>query len=671
MPSSSSGHLLLLHGEEHHHPPPPGLKPYPALFLGLGLLLLALGAMIPPRLHAAVHSAVFEQIRIDSPSSPNLEAFVNGSVLDDELLLRFYLFDVIKETKLQHFQVKERGPYVYAVKLKRFNLSFVDLESPRRELYYKTWQQVRPVVGGEWGGREDSELITTVSMPYQFLRAMTGVQRPLLVRKSVHEHLFGYEQSLASQIPIKFPGFVQNFSSMKEAGDNNRIDGQRVDVSQDMFTYQNFQGQSILKRCPICLEPLWRTLQANRVQGGDGRFWGKHTNSVFLPQLNRHVNVQRSPITQKVDGIEVKHFTLDSDSLFDLTAEHNSRAIRGVFNLTKAYLNVPLFASKPKFLDGNESLFTGVDGLIRPNREEHDTVFKVHEDTRLSVEVALRLQYNIHLAKPNVFLPLFWFETAEVMSHEHKRLFARCDRITSAAGWIASLCTSLGIGMIVLASVISTNRAEAKAKQQQLQAAIVEERERNDDDDNDNDKQGIALLLSSSSLRWEWITTPPFVFAINVVIELLTLRQDKHIGVWSKYGENSSQTETVWAQTLLTAFIVSLTVAVSAVQKARSAFIDGEVPRRTAKYEQFNQKWWCLPLRASGDACKLGLSLGLTSVFVLAIPMLLGIYAFACRDAECTWDWRYYILVKASLAALLAAGIYPFAALRALHQNIF
>lgn len=644
--------------------------------------------MIPPRLESAVQDSVFEQTRIDTMESPNMPAFVNGSSEDDLILLKFYFFDVVNaytRAPRKRYRVVERGPYVYSVQLRRYNLSFVDLEHPKRELYYKTWQQVKHEVGGKYGGRSDSELITSVSMPFQFVQALTGAKLPLFVTKSAHDHLFGYEQALLRNIPIKFPGFVLNYSSVHDMSKQTKFDAQRVDVSQEMCTYQNYQGQSLLKTCPTCLDPLWRTFQANRVQGGDGKFWGKNTNEVFLPQLNRHVKVKRSKATRKHDGIRVRDFTLDTASLFDLKpeTEYNDQALNGVFNLTRGYLGVPLFASKPKFLDGDEYFFKGVEGMKRPTREQHDTVFRVHHETKLTVNLALRLQYNI-LLDHKVYLPLFWFETDEELSAKHRHLFERCDTILSAAAHIATVCTTLGITCIVLAIVITTNRSEEKAKREQRNAAIIAAREEHEQgiQEQPTPNGGFAMILASPSLRNGWLSTPPFVFIINVVIELITLRTDKHIGVWEKYSEHAQGTETIMVQTLLTAFIVGLTVCVDAVQRARTAFIDGEVPQRANKYEPFNH--CCgLPWRLSGDACKLGASIGLFSLVAFALPVLCIIFLSVCEPSPhhhdednrgedvCAVDWLVYVLCKGGMAALLAAVLYPFAALRALHQDVY
>ncbi|XP_011408057.2 PREDICTED: lysosome membrane protein 2-like [Amphimedon queenslandica] len=94
----------------------------------------------------------------------------------------------------------------------------------------------------------------------------------------------------------------------------------------------------------------------------------------------------------------------------------------GVLNLTAVFpLNVPIFVSKPHFLDADEYYTNDINGPPS-NRDKHDSFLNVEPITGAVLHAAKRLQINIqlkqyedipdlsHLPINTTYLPLLWVE---------------------------------------------------------------------------------------------------------------------------------------------------------------------------------------------------------------------------------------------------------------------
>jgi len=172
---------------------------------------------------------------------------------------------------------------------------------------------------------------------------------------------------------------------------------------------------------------------SNRIWGSDGlQFPPFPPENSSLPlwftEIWREMpvqNVNGTMVTKK--GITLRRFVIPTSVLQNSTqnpanAAYYQNGFYGLFNATNcAARNVPIFPSKPHFLDADPRLREGVVGLS-PDRERHDTFFDVEPNTGVAMSVRKRVQINVHL-KPiqvgfqtwfshlkDVYLPVSWVD---------------------------------------------------------------------------------------------------------------------------------------------------------------------------------------------------------------------------------------------------------------------
>ncbi len=768
-------------------------KPWPLIFFGIGLFLLVCGFILPDRFDKAVDDSVWEQMRMDARESKSFKNFV-GQVEhpeeEDDVLLKFYVFDVqnprLALSRMEKFRVKEIGPFVYKLNIKHVNVSLFNEGNEREfdnieinEIYYKAWQTAHLLVGGERGGRDDQQLFTSISMPFQIVMKVTeSLPFPLkrilrhyflgpkkqwrhkyFVKKSVRDYLFGYEEDFSSPFPKKFegetnnttnwrnflkdeyeliqllnkkismyhhrlgkfelfsnsknnekklslpfPGFVQNFSSPQEVDKKLGFDALHVDREKP-HTYHWYQGSSQMRKCPKETCPLlWGNRESNRVFGSDGKFWGGKQDAiqfVFLPELLRTARVvadgdddednndddeglekRKRQSTRHVHGIQCKRFRLDQRVFMNATSYLPNEGFfafnqpNGVFNLSPLLADLPVFASKPRFLHGDSLLFNNIHGMDPGNDEEHDITFDVHFETGISVLVSERFQYNYRVFD-DVFLPIFWLETIETLSSKHAGLFQKCDRYQLGAEIISISFQIIGILLIALSISIGTFRSEMDAKRHQFRALREESLEHQERDEIQMERihtirDVFHVFIRSQSIRQGWLSTPPFVFFMNGVIEILSLKKAKHAGLFYPLDDEPI-TRSLFVQLIITAFILGTFVTMNGVAVARAAYIRGEVPRRKLPHPWVeHRRGFMLPWLFTDDACKMGMMVGTYFILIWSFPMGL-VFFFYCGlkfSGGCQIFWAYAVLIKGAFAFLESIFVFPLAVWRTLHVDM-
>jgi len=177
--------------------------------------------------------------------------------------------------------------------------------------------------------------------------------------------------------------------------------------------------------------PAYPNPASNRIWGSDGlQFPPFPPENSSLPlwftEIWREMPVQNingTMVTKK--GITLRRFVIPPSVLANSTenkANYFQGGFYGLFNASAcAARNVPIFPSKPHFLDADPRLRDKVVG-VNPNRELHDTFFDVEPNTGVAMSVRKRVQINVNL-KPiqvglqtwfknvkDVYLPISWVD---------------------------------------------------------------------------------------------------------------------------------------------------------------------------------------------------------------------------------------------------------------------
>jgi len=585
-----------------------------------------LGSIFPSVFDNGVADSVWQQLRLDSNSSQSFAAFEREALSPehDVVLLRFFMFHVTNPHAVVGHGAKpvveERGPFVYELEIDHLNTS-IDADGPVQELSFITWQKVKLLTTGPDAGLKDDELITTANIPFQILLANAGdldwfavnalyfnqLKDPsqlLFTTRSVREHLFGYDNAFATPKEgwfakhllqgLRYPGFVQNFSTPASLFKAVTFDSLRVDRPAS-HVYASWQGSSQLKICKTCSEPLWNSRKANRVGGSDGKFFTTLDKpQVWLPELVRRADLEdRRDLPVSYRGTKVfglSRNTFANSSTFPSNVDYFANyQPNGLLYMGRLLMNVPVYASKPHFLQGDEDLLLrSVEGVSPADPAIHETIFEVHVETGVSILVAERFQYNVLLKPdanfpqlsnvPRLYLPMFWFETLERLSTKHKHLFDRCDSLTRASRVSAILFAVLGVCSLVGATAIATLNAESDAKAKQRHSLLLERLELGDsyrDDDENEEVDGPTLLWSTPSLSRAWVSSVFVAFCMNAIIGTISFRGRHTIGI---------RATAIW-QIPLTSFLVTFFSVAGGVAVARAAFARGEFPRRRARWE--------------------------------------------------------------------------------------
>ena len=150
---------------------------------------------------------------------------------------------------------------------------------------------------------------------------------------------------------------------------------------------------------------------ANDINGTEGFFFHPFLQEgeeieIFVDDIYRSLRLKHID-TVNLMGIEAFRFTL-VNSTFQSAFTNPKNARWGSWNPDGLfYLGptqdpvVPVFGSKPHFLDGDPALMEKVDGL-KPNKELHESYLDVQPTIGANVQVGIKLQVNAQVNQSTV-----------------------------------------------------------------------------------------------------------------------------------------------------------------------------------------------------------------------------------------------------------------------------
>lgn len=150
----------------------------------------------------------------------------------------------------------------------------------------------------------------------------------------------------------------------------------------------------------------WSNPEANRIHGTEGVFFQPNLKfgdplTLFVGDLKRAFELQNTAIVNHL-GLDTFRYRFRS-SIFKgaFTKPDNSQwgswCPDGLFYLGPVKdPEIPVYGSKPHFLDGASSLVEGVEGLS-PSQQQHDSHFDVEPNIGVNVDFRVQIQLNVRV----------------------------------------------------------------------------------------------------------------------------------------------------------------------------------------------------------------------------------------------------------------------------------
>ncbi|KAF7987420.1 hypothetical protein HCN44_003182 [Aphidius gifuensis] len=392
--------------------------------------------------------------------TPTSTAFLLWQKPPIGVFLNVYIFNITNKDEFMNGQEKLRvdeiGPYVYQEILENANVHWNDngtiSYTPRRTIIFKPELSVNnpevdniyvpniPMLGVSSALRNAGFI---VNYPLAHLANILNSQ-PIL-KMTVHEYLWGYDDSLVRLAA----GIIPNFVNFKKFGLLDRMydEGENVvnininsndDMANEEGRYlsiQNYNGSPGLPNWGYVKPETNKTNSGNtfcnQIKGAtEGSLFPTHMDKNAVFRVFRKAFCRTLPIVFKKEvvssGLKGYEYSL-SDNFLD-TPDNNpdnecycrkmSKCLKkGLSDLTPCYYNIPAAISLPHFLYADQSLVDGVEGL-HPDPEKHLSSIIIQPDVGAPIDVHSKLQTNLVMDETvynpkikvfnNLVIPLFW-----------------------------------------------------------------------------------------------------------------------------------------------------------------------------------------------------------------------------------------------------------------------
>jgi hypothetical protein len=199
---------------------------------------------------------------------------------------------------------------------------------------------------------------------------------------------------------------------------------------------------------------------------------------IFIIDLLRSVELIYTDTTTIYD-IELYRFEI-SEETFKVNPKYY-QSIEGLANMTLDQ-GIPLFLSKPHFLDANNYLKDCVIGL-NPNKVEHDTYLDIEPLMGATMNAVERIQINFMVNQTDKWyincwegmMPILWFEFSgqitENLANKFKKLVYSAQNLREL---LFNGCISIGATLIIPAVILTTtqNRKRLNFKKQKVSQSV-------------------------------------------------------------------------------------------------------------------------------------------------------------------------------------------------------
>jgi scavenger receptor class B protein 1 len=355
----------------------------------------------------------------------------------------FYLWNVTNTDDLLNGvstipNIEQVGPLAYRVYRQNDDYSWYDDELDY--MYYYPWTYY--VFVPEKSSASEDDPIINVNVGLQIVLAgleavpeareellaqlvndTDGLVQELFVQKTAYEWLWGWDDpilvALSNYLPSVsswIPGYGKNTSSYDDIGENE-YDGIYTGAIEKAYIQELYCWQSYESYVPY-----WKSDVANAIWGTTGYQFQTGIDLkndyiyVWDPTSVRMISIWAIDYTQyPINGAITYRFEPDpctygiEEDDCPGTSDFYQYGPTGLQNMTVVYRGLELYLSKPHFLDGDQTLIDGVNG-VEPDYDSHQTYYLVEPISGATIESKVRAQANYYI-QPVVFNDTeTWFE---------------------------------------------------------------------------------------------------------------------------------------------------------------------------------------------------------------------------------------------------------------------
>ncbi|VEN62054.1 unnamed protein product [Callosobruchus maculatus] len=359
-------------------------------------------------------------------------------------LTKVYIFNVTNPDNFLHHgekaKLQEIGPFVYREDMEKVNIKFHDngtvsyqhkkiLEFVPELSVDKDLKLVVPNIPLLTLATQSNNLGYLVQKTISVILSM-GSFKPFVSLKA-DELVFGYDDKLVALAHRFYPKkkrpaekmglFIQRNGTLPEV--HNIYTGM---TGMHEFGYiAKLNGKDTL--------PYWKNAPCNALRASEGSFFPPRyfTNQdmvhIYDKDLCRILPMQYRKSVSK-HGIAADLFT-PADTTFESVDKYPENKCycpgnefcppRGLQNISPCQYDAPVYLSYPHFLDADSSLLERFEGLS-PNRDIHESYFKIQPKIGVPLEGKIRAQLNLKVDQapyvssvrdfPSIIFPIMWLE---------------------------------------------------------------------------------------------------------------------------------------------------------------------------------------------------------------------------------------------------------------------
>ncbi|XP_033123662.1 scavenger receptor class B member 1-like [Anneissia japonica] len=370
------------------------------------------GLFLIPFVFNVVLTSIVNKMMVISPSSPIYTAWKNADI---PIFENFYFFEVLNPEEAlngEKPQLKERGPYVYSIKMPKENVSFHDNETVSFE------QRFTYIFEEHLSAGPENETFMMINLPLstivsmfedfpEFLKTgmsatLRGLGEEMFLPMSPKKLLWGYEEPFFKFVK-SFTGnlfFDSDIFGLFLGRNNTGLGVFNVQTGETNRTeLNNINTWKYMKELP------WWSGYGNMINGTDGFMYHPFISKderlyLFNPDLCRSVSYVYNHDTS-YRGVplwlfSLDHFTYANSSVYPPNADFCSENCppSGTFPVSKCRQNSPISLSNPHFLDTDKELQDSVGGLT-PNEKLHLHYMSLERIMGMPFDLAIRIQLNI------------------------------------------------------------------------------------------------------------------------------------------------------------------------------------------------------------------------------------------------------------------------------------